>query len=63
MKRVYVAIYLNEQKQPYEMRATDGDWVKTIPVSNTKLETVKRTAKQMFGRGCDIWVVEVTDAK
>ena len=28
---------------------TDGEWTNQIPVSNTKLETVKRTARDVYG--------------
>jgi hypothetical protein len=48
MKKKWANILVRKGMKPYKVIVTDGEWTQTIPVTNSKLETVKRSVKEIF---------------
>lgn len=47
-KTRWANIVCNEKMQPYLLIITDGEWETQVPISNTRLETVKKATKNMY---------------
>jgi len=48
-KTRWANIICNQKMQPYLLIVTDGEWTSEIPVSNSRLNTVKLAAKNTYG--------------
>jgi len=48
-KTRWANIVCNEKMQPYMLIVTDGEWTTEIPVNNSRLDTVKKAAKNVYG--------------
>jgi len=42
-------IFCNRNIEPYLLIVTDGEWESQIPITKSKLETVKRAARDVYG--------------
>jgi hypothetical protein len=59
-RKIWANIICHEGLEPYKVIVTDGRITSTIPVTNTKLETVKRMARELYGAS-EILVTQVLD--
>jgi len=48
-KKRWANIVCNQKMQPYLLIVTDGEWSSHMPVSNSRLTTVKLVAKNIYG--------------
>jgi len=48
-KICWANICCDDKMQPYLLIVTDGEWSSHIPVTNCRLETVQRTARDVYG--------------
>jgi len=46
--KYWINIICNEKSEPYLVIVTDGEWTDEIKVTNTKLERLKRSLKDMY---------------
>jgi len=53
-----VWIFYNSGQLPYEVKVMHGNAVTVFPCSNTKVETIKRQMRDLFGR-CVFTYVEI----
>jgi len=49
-KRTPVYVYKNEKGQIYMIRVVQGNQVVEMPCENTRLSTIEKTMKNLFGR-------------
>jgi len=61
-KTRWANIICNRQIEPYLLIVTDGEWESQIPVSNSSLQLVKKTAHAVYGVSFKrIFVTQVLD--
>jgi len=66
MKRAarWANILCNEAMKPFKMIVTDGFITSEIPVTNSKLSSVKRAARDVYGvKNANILVSQIFDSK